>query len=115
MHVVLDTSIYRHDPQRKKAAFKAITSLAANNHITLHVPHVVKEEFLSYKKKICQTNINGIEVASKKLLSSLGTANADLVELYNNFVGIKDALIDLSQADFNEWLEETDAVIHPIS
>jgi hypothetical protein len=43
--VVIDTSIYRTDPKREKAAFRVLAKLAANGFVRVHIPHVVEREF----------------------------------------------------------------------
>lgn len=48
IHVLFDTSIYRSDPPRRRAAFQALTALCEAGEITLHVPSIVKREFVSH-------------------------------------------------------------------
>lgn len=45
IHVVIDTSIYRTDPKREKAAFRILAKLAINNFVCVHIPRVVEREF----------------------------------------------------------------------
>ncbi|MFA7255713.1 MAG: PIN domain-containing protein [Candidatus Omnitrophota bacterium] len=49
IHLVLDTSIYRADPNRKKAAFIALLKLGANGYVKLHMPYIVEREFKSQR------------------------------------------------------------------
>jgi hypothetical protein len=48
IYVLLDTSIYRSDPPRRRAAFQTLTALCEAGEITLHVPSIVKREFVSH-------------------------------------------------------------------
>lgn len=48
IHVLLDTSIYRSDPPRRRAAFQTLAALCEAGDITLHVASIVKREFVSH-------------------------------------------------------------------
>ena len=45
IHVLLDSSIYRGDPLRRRLAFATLTGLCERKLVVLHVPTIVKREF----------------------------------------------------------------------
>jgi len=45
IHVLLDSSIYRGDPLRRRLAFATLTALCEKKLVVLHVPTIVKREF----------------------------------------------------------------------
>lgn len=47
LHVVLDTSVYRANPRRNSPPFRALTRLAHAGKVQIHLPDLVKREFLS--------------------------------------------------------------------
>jgi hypothetical protein len=52
MEVVLDTNIYTSDPWRGKAGFNALVKLAQSGKLRLHIPYLVKKEFVSQQLEI---------------------------------------------------------------
>ena len=65
--VVIDTSIYRTDPKREKAAFRVLTKLATNGFVRVHIPHVVEREFSTQQL----ASIESIFGEAKKFISSV--------------------------------------------
>lgn len=49
IHLILDTNIFRNDIFFKKAEFKALERLLESGQITLHVPYIVFNEFITYQ------------------------------------------------------------------
>lgn len=52
MRVILDTSILRKDPGRKRASFRALERLARQEKIALFLPHVVEREFVTQEAEL---------------------------------------------------------------
>lgn len=52
IHLVLDTNIYRHDPERNGLNFTAIERLSRVNILLLHIPYVVEREFQTQQREI---------------------------------------------------------------
>ncbi len=51
IHVVLDTNIFSSDRRRNSGAFRAFARLCKGGKVKLHVPFVVRNEFLSQQKQ----------------------------------------------------------------
>ncbi len=60
LYVFLDTNIFRHDPDRKKVAFRALTKLANYEFVKIYVPYVVYKEFVSQEIKDRQDDLEKI-------------------------------------------------------
>jgi rRNA-processing protein FCF1 len=70
IQVVLDTSIYRMDPKRNKAAFRAFTRLCTASKVQLHIPYFVKHEFLSQQRSALENALTAIQTTQRQLLDS---------------------------------------------
>lgn len=116
IHVVADSTVYREDPRREKAAFTSLTRLAQGKHVTLHIPDVVRREFLSQEEVYHQENASKIEAGLRSLgKRPLDAAGVDLLKK------IADASADLvskmkasGERQFSEWSKSIAAVDHPI-
>lgn len=73
LHVLFDTSVLRQDPQRKSAAFQVISRIGNAGELIIHIPQVVKLEFLSHREneylKPLEKAESGFDKVSKKPLS----------------------------------------------
>lgn len=67
MHVAIDTSILDQDPQRKRAEFKALARLASAGEISIHIPDVVRKEFLSHQMEWFCERLERLHGAAKAL------------------------------------------------
>ena len=67
LHIVIDTSIYRTDPWRKKAASKAVERLAKAGKLKLHVPYFVKEEFISFARAEYENHVDKLQQEISRL------------------------------------------------
>lgn len=67
MHVLIDSSIYRNDPKRGSAGFRAITRLAAAARISIHVPHYVYKEFVTQQEDQLKNAIEKIRQGATTL------------------------------------------------
>jgi hypothetical protein len=115
-HVVVDTSIYRSDPKRSKAAFRALARLARARKIQIHVPYYIKKEFLTQQYSQLTGAIEGIQGHANAILRKTGhrkfekyakTTERDASTL------IKKA-ITWADEEFNEWLKECHAIEHRV-
>ena len=68
LQVVVDTSIYRNDPKRNKAAFRALDRLLRGKKVQLHVPYYVKKEFLTQQSSAVVEEINVIRTRAHSIL-----------------------------------------------
>lgn len=117
IHIVADSTVYRNDPRREKAAFKALARLAQGKHVTLHIPEIVRREFLSQEEEFLQKNAKAIEDALHNLtkrpmdpkgaehLKKVADASADLAK----------KLEPSTAKEFDAWAKSILAKDHPIA
>lgn len=50
LHLFLDTSIFRANPERNSAAFQVVARIGNSGGLTIHIPYVVRREFLTHRE-----------------------------------------------------------------
>ena len=115
-HVLIDTSTYRADPRRVKPEFRALKRLARARAVQLHVPHYVKEEFLSQQRCGINKELEAIGAAARTLLRLGG--NADLIRYAEtteaSAARTAQQVWEWSGRQFQAWVEECHAIVHPV-
>lgn len=116
IHVVADSTVYRADPRREKAGFKAVARLAQGKHVTFHVPDIVRREFLSQEEEIQEKNAKAIQDSLKNLgKRPLDAAGADFLKKVSGASADMAAKLKESAAkEFADWSKSISAVDHPI-
>lgn len=116
IHILLDSSIYRHDPKRNTLEFKAITALCKSKNVQLHIPFIVENEFCSHQlieqKKAIEKCITSIAK-----LPSLGL-HTELIDSARRIKKDIESLLDgISNkgTDFNNWAESIGAKRYPLN
>ena len=113
---MLDTTVYRADPRREKAAFKSLALLAGAGILKLYIPDVVRREFISQQNDQNSKPLN--ELGSS--LSSLGRrplpkAVADFLDdLKTRLEAMTPELEAFVEQEFDNWVKITSAEILPI-
>ncbi|AYQ56215.1 hypothetical protein MS2017_0472 [Bathymodiolus thermophilus thioautotrophic gill symbiont] len=116
IHVILDTNIYRKNPNRENLDFKALEELAKANSIRLHIPYVVLREFQTQQKEIYlkahSKVISGLSKLSEKQLNT---------DILNKLEILKDLLEDelentLSNTEnqITNWANNIGANLYPL-
>ncbi len=116
MQVVIDSSVYREDPKRGSAGFRAIARLATTGRINLHVPHYVYKEFLTQQEEQLSKAVDRIKQGATTL-----TRVTDHEEIANTAEAVlKEAealqanLAAHAAEEFNTWITNVHAIIHPL-
>ena len=116
MHVLIDSSIYRTDPKRTKAGFLTMTRLAAAKRIQLHLPHYVREEFLTQQAEKISVEFGKMKQAGKSVLRLTGHADTvGTVKRILDKVGVRPgATMAIATEEFDGWIDETKTEIHKV-
>lgn len=116
INLVLDTSILRNDPQRKKAAFKTISRLSVSEKLRLHIPYFVKEEFISQEINEYLKHIGQIKSAVSALnRRPLPKDKISLLDnLLRNIEPFENDIAEYVNSAFNEWVKESRVETHQI-
>src|SRR5437870_2296826 len=116
IHVLLDTSIYRSDPARRRAGFQTLTALCAGREITLHVPSIVRREFISHFANKGEALLAETLAKVKKLSKAAGSDETretvrNAVTALEGLNGKYAAFIDSS---FDYWLNQVYSEVHEV-
>jgi|CXWL01.1.fsa_nt_gi hypothetical protein len=68
IHVLLNTTVFRQDPQRKKASFHALSELGKSQRLSLHIPYIVQKEFIGYLQDEYLENLDQLKGSLAKLV-----------------------------------------------
>ena len=116
IHVVLDTSIFRKDPFRKKAAFELLYKLGKTNRLKLHIPYFVKNEHLSQKIheyiKPLETTIQNLKTIHRKPLPE--NVKQEVEKQLESLNKIHFDTVSYVETDFDDWLKEIGAKVYEI-
>lgn len=117
INIVIDTTLLRNDPARKKAAFSSLKRLAQAGDIKLHVPHLVKEEFLSQQTEHYLAGLSEIRtlIAKFKKKHMPQEVREQFSNIDKQLLGFKEELVSFAGTDFDQWIAAVRAEIHPIS
>lgn len=113
-HVVIDTSIYSSDRARHKGPFRALTRILVGQKAQLHVPYVVKHEFISQREDEVRKEINNIKDAIYQIAGSTAHAkvSAFVERVQKDTKSIKGSLAQYMTEEFEAWLTECHAIVH---
>lgn len=116
IHVVLDTNIYRNNPDRDNLHFKALEKLSKADSLCLHIPYVILREFQTQQREIYSKDlakaISGLSGLSRKLLDKgiLDKLNATRVELE----GESENILSNAENQITNWASNIGANLYPL-
>ena len=108
IHIVLDTNIFSANRRRDSGPFRALVRLCKSGKVKLHMPYIVKHEFLSQQKQQTQKLMNETWSAASQLTGI--TSDPTIHKFANNTKtdaeNLKDKAVDLVQKEWEKWLKE---------
>jgi rRNA-processing protein FCF1 len=116
LHVVVDTTVLRSDPGRKKAAFQSLMRLSQARVVQVYIPYVVQQEFLSQEREKNQAHLKKV-ISSIQSLQRIPLPEAIvsfLKDSIESFEQIQLKLDDFPNQAFQAWCDETQTEILPI-
>ena len=116
LDLVIDTSVFRNDPWRKKAEFSALARLGKSGKIKLHIPYFVQREFITYLfSEYYDPHLTAIEKSISKIARNLPDDLSDrLIDLEKQFIELKNDIAECPERDFLAWADSIEAIVHPI-
>jgi ElaB/YqjD/DUF883 family membrane-anchored ribosome-binding protein len=116
IHVVLDTNAFTADCRRESGPFRALVRLRKGEKVKLHVPYVVKNEFVSQQKKEGRRLLKDLRNLAHELHS------VTLDEVISSFAEdtkgtaheLRGKAGDLLQQEWEQWLKDVGANEYPI-
>lgn len=116
IHVVLDTNIYRSNPNRDNLHFKALERLSKNGVIRVHIPYVVLREFQTQQREIYSKDlakaVSGLSGLSRKQLDKgmLDKLNDIKSELEKE----SEDILSSAESQISNWAKSIGANIYPL-
>lgn len=117
LHLLIDTSVLRQDPQRKSASFLVVNRLGNLGELTTYIPYVVQREFLSqreneYVNPIIKAKNELIKVSNKPIYDELSYS------LKNEAENIDKKIEEVKgwvQKEFDYWCGHIGAEVYQVS
>lgn len=111
LQVMLDTSILRDDPGRRKAAFVRFEQLARQGLVTVHLSWLVQEEFISglterYRKALRDARA-ALQSVPALMLDRIGA------DLKQRVVALRSDVETIVRDDFTRWVSDIGVHVHP--
>lgn len=116
LHLLIDTSVLRRDPQRKSAAFQALARIGNAGGVTTYIPEVVRREFLGYREDEYLSPVESIKKHLEKLRRKPGP-EAVIKVLESHLAGadmMHDALRGWVVTEFDLWCGRIGVEIAPV-
>ena len=114
LHVIIDTSIYRKDPKRGTAAFRALTRLCEGSKITLYIPEFVRGEFISQQQTFLEEEIHRIAASAKSIQRR--STNEKLMDFSEQISEAANKILPKAKAianeEFMKWAKRCRAVMN---
>lgn len=116
LHVLLDTNILRQDPQRKSAAFQVLGRLGNAGSLKIHIPYLVRKEFLGHREEEYVEPLQEIEkIYSKIVKKPLPTElQEDLTKQSSALIASISEVCEWVESEFKVWCDHVGAEIHEI-
>lgn len=100
----------------EKLVFYAIIKLAQSGKLRLHIPYLVKKEFVSQQIEIHEKQINAINSAVTALQRRIPKKlSKKLEKVRENFSKIQEEIITYPETEFTKWVKEIHGTVHLIS
>lgn len=116
IHVVLDTTVYRSNPNRDNLHFQAIEKLSESGIIYLHIPYVVMREFQTQQREIYSKDlvkaISGLSGLSRKALAP--NILDKLKILRNTLKNESENILSDAENQLTQWAEDIGANLYPL-
>ncbi|WP_417661427.1 PIN domain-containing protein [Pseudomonas sp.] len=115
INIVIDTSVYRTDPKRNKAAFRTLNKLISNKLIKVHIPTIIEKEFSTQQASQMESLISEgnkfISSLKKKTPEQIHTAISDIER---NLINIYKTTKIEQENGLKNWAKKIEATIYPI-
>lgn len=115
IHVLLDTTAYRADPRREKAAFRVLTQLATTRHLKIHVPAFVEMEFTSQEVAYLDSAFGDADKALAALRKRTPSESRDqLADAEKQLEAIKFRTYEEVRSALKGWAKACEAELHEV-
>jgi len=115
INLAIDTNIFRSNPTRDKAEFKALKKLIDNDKIKLFMPYIIEKEFITQQTVDCEKITKDL----KKNIDSLNLRNYTdkdyILKLLESTKELDEKTCNLIQEEFDAWCKEFNVEKRPLN
>ena len=113
IQLVIDSTALRNDPARKKAGFRALKGLVKAEKVKLHIPYVVKQEFVTQQIEDYHSSLSPLitKIAKFGKKNLPDDTKEFLHETKQRLESLDQELAEFAKSDFEEWLSELAAQV----
>lgn len=115
INLAIDTNIFRDNPKRDKAEFKALKKLISNEKVKLFMPYIIEQEFITQQIADCEKINNELKKNINSLNSRKYTNKTYIARLLNNIEELDENTCNLIQQEFDEWCIEFKVEKRPLN
>ena len=111
INVVLDTCIFRNDPNRIKAPFRVFSRLASENKLKLYILDLVKKEFVSQRFDEYESAVKNVKNALKALNRKFlpDEIKVKISQIIDEFSKVENNIKTYPEFEFVTWLSSIHA------
>jgi len=113
INVFLDTTVFREDPLRRKAAFKTIERLAHLGKVIIRVSDVSRREFITQQELHFDEQVDKVQTALNHLKRKI--LNEQFLEALQCEVASMKTKRDIIATEFDGWLSRSTAQVHSVA
>jgi PIN domain len=116
LHVLLNSTAYRQDPQRKKASFQTLGQLCEQHALTLHIPSIVRGEFISHFSDMAERTLEGAirSVIQLQRINDPAQAKAVVDRILADLTGLRTVYAADITHRFDEWAKAIGASVDDV-
>lgn len=115
INLAIDTNIFRDNPKRDKAEFKAIKKLISNNKVKLFMPYIIEQEFITQQISDCKKINNELNKSLNSLNNRKYTNKTYITKLLEDIKELDENTCHLIQQEFDDWCIEFNVEKRPLN
>lgn len=117
MQLLIDTTVLRRDPKRRKPAFTAVERLCGSGHLTLHIPAIVFREFIGQQRDLLRRDVERIDSSLSDLLRrTLSAQTAQILAKRRKALSeASEEIAGFAQTEFENWCNHLGVEVLPPS
>lgn len=112
INVVVDTTAFRNDPQRKSAAWKSLFRLAETQQVQIHISDISRREFVTHREQEFDAAIGDAKRFARKL-GNIVPEESGIADVQTKVAEIESRRGQVS-GDFDNWLAATSSKVHAV-
>lgn len=114
IHVIIDTSVLQRDPKRQGKYFRLVCNLARLRKIQVHIPWIVKEEFITKRVQQIKECFKYIRSKIDEIGRNAVVFNGRFPEILDPLQGMDEECEEKIREEFDHWLSICEVQVHSL-